>query len=48
LCSSKGSQFADIELCSLNLPEETLLMSLSMKAQTAEAPIELMGVEKVA
>jgi hypothetical protein len=43
-----GSQFADIDLCSLNLPEEALLMSLSKKAQTAEGQIELMGVEKVA
>ena len=34
--------------CSLNRPAKASLMSLSLKAHTADAPIEFTGVENVA
>ena len=41
-----GSQFSPVDLCSLKEPEKASLMSLRRKAQTADPPIELGGVEK--
>ncbi len=48
LWGSTRSQLADMERCSLNLPAKASLMSRSLKAQTAEPPMELTGVVKVA
>ena len=48
LCSGTGNQLADMSRCSLNPPEKASLTSRSLKAQTADPPMELGGVLNVA